>query len=292
MNILSRTKRIVRNLSNLNVSRNFHNDYKVYYNDIQSEIYNRNRKNEQNEQILIESTLKPRFENKIAVITRCNTDISKETSFTLFENGLKGLICTDIDPMGGYDLVKNLKDYGYDATFITGDLSNFDFSNKVMEKAMTKYGKIDLLVNLFEKIHPFDNTIEYVNTNIWDETIKINMNSIINPIKSAIPQMKEKKSGAIINIIPYLENENKAAFSASRGAIIALTKDLAEEYDKNNIRINNICIGEFNNRSRNYSNELNIEPGDIANSILFLGGDDSTNINGLDLLLDGFMIYK
>jgi len=183
------------------------------------------------------------------------------------------------------------------------DLSYLD---KVFEFINT-IGKVDILVNNAGIALPSD-SIKL--TENWEKTIKINLTAVYNISRSVVDKMIETDGGSIINITSissFLGSQGNPSYHASKGGLKYLTRSLAADYGKYNIRVNNVCPGyietDMTNKSfqDKHKNRLISDrtmlgrwgkSKDLVGACIFLGSDASSYITGSDILVDGGLINK
>ena len=188
------------------------------------------------------------------------------------------------------------------------DVSNFDSCKNLAKKTMDKFNKIDVLVNnaaLYGTLK--SSRFEDIEEDQWDKAMNVNVKGVWNCIRAIIPIMREQKSGSIINIaslaalygMPYA-----ADYVASKSAILGLTRVIAREVGKDNIRVNSVApsmvrtesarefLGEKAERgfeviSKSQILQKTLEVDDIYGTILYLAGDQSKFVTGQTLMVDG-----
>ena len=188
------------------------------------------------------------------------------------------------------------------------DVSNFDSCKNLAKKTMDKFNKIDVLVNnaaLYGTLK--SSRFEDIEEDQWDKAMNINVKGVWNCIRAITPIMREQKSGSIINIaslaalygMPYA-----ADYVASKSAILGLTRVIAREVGKDNIRVNSVApsmvrtesarefLGEKAERgfeviSKSQILQKTLEVDDIYGTILYLAGDQSKFVTGQTLMVDG-----
>ena len=188
------------------------------------------------------------------------------------------------------------------------DVSNFDSCKNLAKKTMDKFNKIDVLVNnaaLYGTLK--SSRFEDIEEDQWDKAMNVNVKGVWNCIRAITPIMREQKSGSIINIaslaalygMPYA-----ADYVASKSAILGLTRVIAREVGKDNIRVNSVApsmvrtesarefLGEKAERgfeviSKSQILQKTLEVDDIYGTILYLAGDQSKFVTGQTLMVDG-----
>lgn len=188
---------------------------------------------------------------------------------------------------------------------MTADIKNKNDVKNVIEKILEKYGKLDILVNnagIFPKIKP----LHEINEDEWKEVLDVNLTGQFRFTKEAIPHLQKTK-GSIINIssdagLKAYQGFNADAYSASKAALILLTKCWALEYSKDKIRVNCICPGVVDTdmtlpflktqKDKEFmDNEHPLgrigKPEEIASAALYFASDDALWTTGAILTVDG-----
>ena len=241
-----------------------------------------------------------KLDGKVAIITGGSRGIGFETAKVFTENGAKVIITS-----------KNNQQLKKAAVKIPGsipvsaDIRKEKDVKLVIEKTIEKFGKLDILVNnagIFPKIKQ----LHKISEKEWNEVLDVNLTGQFRFTKFAIPYL-QKTSGTIINVssdagLKAYEGFNADAYSASKAALIVLTKCWALEYAKNKIRVNCICPGVVETdmtkpflktkKDRDFMNTDHPigrmgQPVEIAQSILFLASKDSAWTTGAILAVDG-----
>lgn len=241
-----------------------------------------------------------KLKGKVAIVTGGSRGIGFETAKTFSENGATVIITS-----------KNSEQLAKAANQLTNvipisaDITNEEEVRSVIEKTIEKFGKLDILVNnagVFPKIKQLHEISELE----WNHVLDVNLNGPFRFAKFAIPHL-QKTAGTIINVssdagLKAYEGFNADAYSASKAALIVLTKCWALEYAKDKIRVNCICPGVVDTdmtkpflkteKDREFmDNDHPLgrigQPGEVSKSILFLTSDDSSWTTGAILAVDG-----
>ncbi|UCD83394.1 MAG: glucose 1-dehydrogenase [Deltaproteobacteria bacterium] len=246
-----------------------------------------------------------KLKDKIAIVTGAGSGIGRAISLDFAEEGAKVLV-NDVNQTGGEETVKIIKEMGGEASFFLADVSRSEEVQKMIATAMERYGKVDILVN-----NAAINTMgdsQATTEEDWNRTIAVNLTGPFLCAKYAIAEMKESGGGVIINIssVEGLSGfSNQLAYSSSKGGMINLTKCLAIDHARDNIRVNSICPANVETpMSSNLVDQEGMEPvkkyllrkhalrrfgkpEEMAKIATFLASEDSSFITGTHIVADG-----
>ncbi|MBR6646672.1 MAG: SDR family oxidoreductase [Clostridia bacterium] len=248
-----------------------------------------------------------KLKDKIAVITGGASGIGESGTRVFAAQGAT-IVMLDINEEAGIALEKELAGKGQTAWFIKTDISNEEAVKAAFDMIKEKYGIVEALYNNASVfLGGRDTCISEVKTDIWDRVLSINLNGLYYCSKYAIPMMMEK-GGAIVNTASsaaVVGIPGCAAYSATKGATVALTRSMAVDYGKYNIRTNCIApaaiatemVKESNLNDPNFDNDFFLKqitplrrwgsPDDVANLACFLASDEGAYINGVIIPCDG-----
>ncbi|HJM24941.1 MAG TPA: SDR family NAD(P)-dependent oxidoreductase [Nitrosopumilus sp.] len=237
---------------------------------------------------------------KVALVTGGSRGIGFATAKILSENGAKIVITgKDKDRLEK----STLKISG--SIGIIADIKNSKDVKNVVSKTIEKFGKLDILVNnagIFPKIK----LLHEIDEDEWNEVLDVNLTGQFRFTKEAIPHL-QKTGGSIINIssdagLKAYQGFNADAYSASKAALIILTKCWALEYAKDKVRVNCICPGVVDTdmtkpfmktqKDKEFmNNEHPIgrigQPEEVAKAIMYFASDDASWVTGAVLAVDG-----
>jgi NAD(P)-dependent dehydrogenase (short-subunit alcohol dehydrogenase family) len=248
-----------------------------------------------------------RLENKVAIITGAGSGIGQTIALIFSKEGAK-VVVADLFEEGGLETVNQIKEKGGKAIFVKTDVSDPKDIDKMVEKCLDEFSKVDVLVNnagIYKSL-PLTETSE----EDWDKILKINLKGVFLGSKRVIPEMINQGKGKIVNtasIAGLVGFEESSAYCASKGGVISLTREMALEYASKKININCIAPGVIKtsmtkemlnnpeikeNLSKSTPYSRLGEPEDIAYAALYLASDESDFVNGETLVVDGGWTIK
>jgi meso-butanediol dehydrogenase/(S,S)-butanediol dehydrogenase/diacetyl reductase len=182
-----------------------------------------------------------RLKGKVAIITGAGAGIGKASALLLAKEGAK--VCCNSISDSAQKVVEIIKTDGGDAIFIKADVSIEKDSKRIIDFTIESFGRLDILFNNAGIVIP--GSIDTISTEDWDRTMAVNVRGIYLVSKYAIPHLRKTK-GTIINnssSVAIKGVANRAAYTASKGAVLSMTRAMAEDYLNDHIRVNAICPG-------------------------------------------------
>jgi NAD(P)-dependent dehydrogenase (short-subunit alcohol dehydrogenase family) len=252
-----------------------------------------------------------KLQNKVAMITGAGSGIGRSTALLFAKEGAF-VIVNDIHKDNGEQTVREIEQNGGSATFYQADVTLPNSVREMVEKTIHNHQAIDILFNNvgISNIGRADE----VEPEIWDEVMNVNVKGVYLPTKYVVPHMMEQKRGSIINMSSCAAEMglmNRALYSATKGAILSLTKAMQVDYAPFNIKVNALLPGTIYTpfvenylksgggdpneaikriKTRQLSGELG-RPEDVANAALFLASDESNFMYGSPLYIDGGVVF-
>ncbi|MFW9955051.1 MAG: SDR family NAD(P)-dependent oxidoreductase [Candidatus Thorarchaeota archaeon] len=179
--------------------------------------------------------------NKVAIITGAAVGIGAATSRALAKEGCN-VVCNDISDIG-IEIVREISSEGGLAHFARGDVAEIEDARNIIDQTIEVYGQLDILINNAGVVIP--GKIDSMSIEDWDRSIAVNVRGPYLMSKFAIPHLK-KTQGTIVNVssaVALKGVEDRAAYTATKGALLALTRAMAADYKNERIRVNCICPG-------------------------------------------------
>ena len=247
-----------------------------------------------------------RLEGKTALITGGSEGIGRATALLFCEEGARvGIMSRTKSKLD--EVVAEMTGPG-EIVAIQGDVSVEEDVKRVVQEFYSYAGKIDILFNnagIFE-----GGTVVTTSEDVWDRTININVKGVFLVSKYVVPLMAKHGGGSIINnssVLGMVGMENCVAYNASKGAVRQITRSMALDHARENIRVNSVCPGyiktkmdpEFLGNPPDAEEQLDkiaadmiplvrrAEPREVGHAILYLASDDSKYVTGSDLVIDG-----
>ena len=182
------------------------------------------------------------LKGKIALVTGASKGIGKAIAIGFARSGAEVIINYNSDKSGAANVENEIKKFGKRALTAKADVSKYNEVTSMMEQIKKEFGRIDILVN--NAGITMDRTLKNMTEEEWNKVIDVNLNSLYNVTKQAIPLIPE--NGRIINISSIAGltgNFGQTNYSASKAGIIGFTKSLAKELGRNKITVNAIAPG-------------------------------------------------
>ena len=247
-----------------------------------------------------------RLKNKVAVITGAGAGMGKASALRFAEEGAK-VVVVDINEKNGKDTVASVTKAGRDAIFIKADVSKTADVKNIFRITIEKYGDLHILYNnagIF--LRGIDNCVTEVSEETWNRFMDINLKSVFLCCKYGIPEIIKSGGGSVINVsssAAIIASKDVDSYTATKGAIVSLTRSMAVKYAPQKVRINCIIPTGINtpmlNESRKkpgWDEEKHLskiparrfgKPEEVANMALFLASDEASYVIGAIFVIDG-----
>lgn len=181
------------------------------------------------------------LKEKVVLITGAASGIGESTALLFAKEGAK-LVLTDLNEDKGNKILESVLELGAEAIFLKADVSKAEDSDKSVQRALEKFGKLDIAVNNAGIGGPQHPVGEY-DIEAWNNVIAINLSGVFYGMHYQIPAMLRNGKGSIINVTSILGSvgfANSAAYVAAKHGVVGLTKSAAIEYSAQGIRINSV----------------------------------------------------
>ena len=244
-----------------------------------------------------------RLDGKVAIISGGARGQGAAEARMFAREGAK-IVIGDLLDAEGQAVAAEISEAGGDCTYVHLDVTSEDDWRAAVERAVSAYGKVDVLVNNAGIL--MNGRVEDTTEEAWDAILDVNAKGVFLGSKAVIAEMRKAGGGSIINISSIagiVGSPNLTAYNASKGAVRLLTKSTAVQYAKEGIRANSIHPGPIDtdmiritwqDPSRSLEETLARTPlgrmgtvEDIANGALFLASDESSFMTGSELVMDG-----
>ncbi len=250
-----------------------------------------------------------RLEGRAALITGAGSGIGRATALLFAREGAwVGVV--DIDEAGGRETVRAITDAGGDAGWVLADVSAAQDARRAADTVAGWHGRLDILFNNAGISHV--GVLHEIPEAEWDKVVAVNLRGVYLMAKYALPHMIAQGGGCIINMssgAALLGLERRAAYSATKGAVLALTRAMAVDYADYRIRVNALCPGTVYTpfverylqasygdpgaalerlKQRQLTGTLG-RPEEIAAAALYLASDDAAFVTGAPFIIDGGM---
>ena len=248
-----------------------------------------------------------RLKDKVSLITGGGSGIGRATCLLFAREGATVSVA-DYDDQGGQETVQQVKAAGGQAAFIRADVSRSVDVQNMLNTTVETYGRIDVLFNNAGIEGPSAKLANYPE-DAWERVIATDLTSVYLGMKYVIPHMIKQGGGVILStasVAGLVGFPGSGAYAAAKAGVINMTRMVALEYAKKNIRINCICPGVISTPmarrvigGRPEEQVARMEPigrlgmpEDIANAALFLAGDESSFATGAPFIIDGGYVAR
>jgi len=246
-----------------------------------------------------------RLDGKAALITGAGSGIGRESALLFAAEGA-AVVVVDIEDKSGCATVAAIERAGGRAVYVHADVANAADAAQMIASAEKAFGKLNVLFNNAGIMHSQDDDAVSTDETIWDLTMNVNAKGVFLGCKYGIPALRRASGGSIINTASFVAVLGAAtpqvAYTASKGAVLALTRELAVVHARENIRINALCPGPLrtdllmkilDTDAKKQRRLVHIPMGrfgtasEIARAALFLASDDSSFVTGTEFMVDG-----
>ncbi|MCP4189202.1 MAG: glucose 1-dehydrogenase [Planctomycetaceae bacterium] len=246
-----------------------------------------------------------RLQNKVALITGAASGIGRESALLFAAEGA-AIVLADVVEDAGEQTAAEIRELGGRAIFVRADISQESDSEQMIQVAEREFGQLNVLFNNAGIMHSDDGNAESTSNDVWELTMAINLKGVFLGCKYGIPALRRAGGGSVINTASFVAIMGAAtpqiAYTASKGGVLAMTRELAIVHAKENIRVNSLCPGPLHTEllmkfldtdEKKQRRLVHIPSGrfgqakEMANAALFLATDESSYITGTDFKVDG-----
>jgi NAD(P)-dependent dehydrogenase (short-subunit alcohol dehydrogenase family) len=246
-----------------------------------------------------------RLADKVALITGGGSGIGKASCLLFAKEGAK-VVVVDLKLDTAEATADEIRKAGGYAKAFAADVSKAKDAEAMVRFAEDSYGKLNVVFNNAGVFHPDDDSVTNTSEAIWDMVINVNLKGVFLGCQYAVPALLRAGGGSIINTASFVAIMGAAApqiaYTASKGGVLAMTREIAVEFARKNIRANSLCPGPvetpllaelLSDPARRNRRLVHIPMGrfaraeEMANAALFLASDESSFVTGTSFLVDG-----
>lgn len=246
-----------------------------------------------------------RLAKRVALITGAGGGIGREAAQLFAAEGAE-LVVVDVNEQAGEATAALVRAAGGSAVFVKADVSQAADCERMVRAAEESYGALHVLFNNAGIMHPDDSDAVGTTEAIWERTLAINLKGVFLGCKYGIPALRRAGGGSVINTASFVALMGAAtpqiAYTASKGGVLALSRELAVVHARERIRVNAICPGPLHTpllmdyldtEEKRNRRLVHLPMGrfgqaaEIARAALFLASDESSYVNGTAFTVDG-----
>ncbi|MFK7904123.1 MAG: glucose 1-dehydrogenase [Chitinophagales bacterium] len=246
-----------------------------------------------------------RLKNKVALITGASSGIGRATAILFAQEGAQ-VVLVDVNDEGGRETLAMIEAANGEAVYIHADVSKAADCEQMIAFAEKTYGKLNILFNNAGIMHSDDGNAMSTEERVWDLTMNINVKGVFLGCKYGIPALQRAGGGSVINTASFVALLGAAtpqiAYTASKGAVLSMTRELAVIHARENIRVNALCPGPLRTKllmdfldteAKKQRRLVHVPMGrfgeatEMAKAVLYLASDDSSYTTGTEFMVDG-----
>mmetsp|Transcript_14492 Transcript_14492/g.41162 ORF Transcript_14492/g.41162 Transcript_14492/m.41162 type:complete len:283 (+) Transcript_14492:134-982(+) len=246
-----------------------------------------------------------RLGGKVALVTGGGSGIGLATSRLLAAHGAKVAV-VDLNGAAAEQAAEEIRKSGGEAISIVADVSSAADSENMVSETESNFGALHIMFNNAGISHANDDEAVNTTEDVWDMTMNINVKGVFLGCKYGIPALRRAGGGSIINTASFVACLGAAtpqlAYTSSKGAVLAMSRELAVIHAREGIRVNALCPGPLNTEllqkyldteDKRQRRLVHVPLGrfgeaeEIANGVLFLASDESSFVTGSTFLVDG-----
>src|SRR5882672_1193292 len=242
-----------------------------------------------------------RLKDKVALITGAGSGIGRQSAL-LFASEGASVIAVDVNEQAAKETASLIKG----AIAVKADVSKARDCEQMVAAAEKAFGRLNVLFNNAGIMHGADDDAVSTDEKVWDATLAVNAKGVFLGCKYGIPALRRAGGGSVINTASFVARMGAAtpqiAYTASKGAVLAMSRELAVIHARENIRVNALSPGplrtellmrHLNTEAKKQRRLVHVPMGrfgeaeEIAKAALFLASDDSSYMTGTEFLVDG-----
>jgi NAD(P)-dependent dehydrogenase (short-subunit alcohol dehydrogenase family) len=246
-----------------------------------------------------------RLDGKVALITGAASGMGKVAA-TLFASEGASVVVADVTDEDGRATADAITVGGGSAAYVHADVSSAGDAEAMVRLAVERFGGLHVLYNNAGVFPADDDSVTNTPESTWDRVMQINLKGVFLGCKYGIPAMLDSGGGSIINVASFVALMGAAtpqiAYTASKGGVLSMTREIAVEFARRNIRANALCPGPIEtpllvelmaDPARRARRLVHIPMGrlgqahEVVNAALFLASDESSLITGTTFVVDG-----
>jgi NAD(P)-dependent dehydrogenase (short-subunit alcohol dehydrogenase family) len=246
-----------------------------------------------------------RLSGKVALVTGAARGIGLETCLAFAREGAR-VVAVDLDEAAGGETVSRLGKAGGESIFVPADVSQAEDCRRMVAAAEEAYGALHVVMNNAGISHIDDGDAESTEETVWELTMNVNAKGAFLGCKYGIPALRRAGGGSVINVASFVALLGAAtpqlAYTASKGAVLSLSRELAVIHAREGIRVNALCPGPLrtellmkylDSEAKRQRRLVHIPMGrfgearEIASAAVFLASDESSFVTGATFLVDG-----
>ena len=247
-----------------------------------------------------------RLRDKVTIITGAGSGMGRVAAMMFASEGAR-VVAADVSVEACESVVREVRAAGGEATAVVADVSKEADAKAMVDHAVATYGRLDALYNNAGIMPEADHSVIDTDVATWDKVMAVNVRGVFLGCKYAIPKMIEGGGGSIINVASFVAilgcSVPQDAYTASKGAVLSLTRSLAVQFAPKGVRSNSISPGPIETPllmdwllkdeaakqlrlARNPSGRFG-KPEEIVHMAMYLASDESRWTNGASLVVDG-----
>ncbi len=246
-----------------------------------------------------------RLEGKVALITGGASGMGEVAAALFAREGAK-VVLTDVADDQGEATAEEIRRAGGEAAYVHADVSKEADAEAMVEAAVERFGGLHVLYNNAGVMLPEDGSVDATEERIWDLTLAVNVKGVAFGCKYGVPALIASGGGSIVNVASFVAwmgaSTSQTAYTSSKGAVLAMTREIAVEYARRGVRCNALCPGPIetpllmqllSDEAKRQRRFVHIPMGrlgqaeELAKAALFLASDDSSFMTGASLIVDG-----